>query len=167
MPMRRHHTGVRSAGHLTGRWAAVLRVVAAAGLAVSAYIHAGLAVLYGFSAPGFTQGKLFAVQAGVASLFALWVLVRGRTLAWLAAGALGAASLAAVVMSRYAAIPAIGPLPRLYEPGSWTPDVVTSAIAEGVVVAVAVLWALTAVHRARTAAPVGARQARHTDPVAH
>ena len=56
----------------------MLRVVAATGLAVDAYVHADLAPAY--AGPGGVVGQqgLFLVEAGIAVAAALLVLTRGR-----------------------------------------------------------------------------------------
>ncbi|HEV7146854.1 MAG TPA: hypothetical protein VGN48_07645 [Pedococcus sp.] len=118
-------------------WA--LRVVIAAGLGVDAVIHLQLAAQYQLAAPGgIGQGNLFRIQAIAAALAALWVLVRGgRRAAWSAA-AIAASALAAVMLYRYVDIPAIGPLPAMYEP-LWFAQKTATAVAEAVAVLAAVV----------------------------
>jgi hypothetical protein len=123
----------------------VLRIVAAAGLAVSAYIHLHLAHLYRGLGHTITQADLFYAQAVVAALVALWLLATGMRPAWWAAAAVGAGSFAAVMVYRYVNVGAIGPIPNMYD-ASWypKPDKAVSAVAEIAVVAVFLVHALRA-----------------------
>ncbi|MEU3460362.1 hypothetical protein ABZ721_10440 [Streptomyces sp. NPDC006733] len=101
------------------RWAC--RIAAALGLAVDAYVHAKLADQYDAVSASISQGTLFRVEAGAASLAALLVLAWRRPLgdafAWLVA----AGGLAALVLYRYVDVGALGPLPDMYEP-VWSDD---------------------------------------------
>ncbi|RAX44088.1 hypothetical protein DQ354_17240 [Arthrobacter sp. AQ5-06] len=109
-----------------------LRVCAAAGLVVSAVVHVQLAPGYQQAAPGGVgQGTLFLIQAGAAVLAAAFVLLRGSRTAFAAAAAVGFSSLGAVILYRYVQVPAIGPLPSMYEPVWYTAKVLT-AVAEAV-----------------------------------
>ncbi|MCO4265224.1 hypothetical protein NG697_20320 [Pseudarthrobacter sp. MDT3-26] len=123
-------------GHSRSLW--VLRVGVAAALVVSAVIHVQLAPGYQQAAPGgIGQGTLFLVQAGAAVLAAVFVLVTGSRAAFAAAAAVGLSSLAAVILYRYVQVPAIGPMPSMYEP-VWYAAKVVSAVAEAVAGALAV-----------------------------
>ncbi|MHA7299565.1 hypothetical protein, partial [Pseudarthrobacter sp. MDT3-1] len=116
----------------------MLRVGVAAALVVSAVIHVQLAPGYQQAAPGgIGQGTLFLVQAGAAVLAAVFVLVTGSRAAFAAAAAVGLSSLAAVILYRYVQVPAIGPMPSMYEP-VWYAAKVLSAVAEAVAGALAV-----------------------------
>ena len=126
--------------------ALVLRVLAAAALGVSAYIHLHLAHRYA-TVPHDTIGQddLFYVQGVVAAAVGLWLLLTGQRVAWWAAAAVGAASFAAVMLYRYVDVGAIGPLPNMTDM-SWepSPDKALSAFAEAAVV---VLWLCEEVRR--------------------
>jgi hypothetical protein len=126
------------------RLLASLRVAVAAALVTSAVIHLQLASGYQQGAPtGIGQGNLFRLHAAAAVVAAAWVLIRGSRPAWLAAAAVAFAALAAVVLYRYVPIPAVGPLPAMYEP-VWYPAKTVSAIAEGAAVTFALAaWFLT------------------------
>lgn len=114
--------------HARSLW--VLRAGAAAGLAVSAVIHLQLASGYQQAAPGgLGQGTLFLIQAGAAVLAAVFVLVKGSRAAFGAAAVVALSSLAAVILYRYVQVPAIGPLPSMYEP-VWYAAKVATAVAE-------------------------------------
>jgi hypothetical protein len=119
-----------------------LRVAIAAGLGVDAVIHLQLAAQYQLAAPGgIGQGNLFRMQATAAALAALWVLVRGSRLASLSAAAIAASALVAVLLYRYVDVPALGPLPSMYEP-LWFAQKTATAVAEAVALLAAVIEAL-------------------------
>ncbi|WP_196884671.1 hypothetical protein [Arthrobacter sp. CAN_A214] len=109
-----------------------LRVLTAAGLILSAVIHFQLA-------PGFQQaypggiggGNLFRIQAVIAVLAALYVLIRGDRPSYAVAAAVALSALAAVVLYRYVQVPAIGPIPSMYEP-VWYAKKTLTAMAEAV-----------------------------------
>lgn len=106
----------------------VLRAGAAAGLLVSAVIHVQLAPGYQQAAPGGVgQGTLFVVQAGAAVLAAVFVLLKGSRITFGAAAVVALSSLAAVILYRYVQVPAIGPLPSMYEPVWYTAKTITAA----------------------------------------
>jgi hypothetical protein len=126
-------------------------VVAAAGLAVDAIVHLQLAPDYQFAAPGgIGQGNLFRIAAVAAGLAALWVLVRPSRLSFAAAFLAAAGALVAVLLYRYVDVPAIGPIPSMYEP-LWFPEKTLSAVAEAVATVAALLGL------ARTRVPAVAR----------
>jgi len=128
-----------------------LRVLTVVGLGVSAYIHLHLAHLYAGNGNQISQGDLFTAQ-GVAALgVATVLLVTGWRWAWYAAGLVGAASAAALLLSRYTSMGAIGPLPNMHD-ASWqpSPDKLASLVAEAAVVVLVAAWAL-AIDRRRSA----------------
>jgi len=138
----------------------VLRVLAAAALGISAYVHLHLASRYAY--PGTINGEdLFRAQGIVAAVVAVALLVTGNRWVWLAAAAIGLASFVAVMLYRYVDVGAIGPLPNMYD-STWQPlpEKLLSAIAEA---AVPVLWLLDlavarSVKKRPTPRPAGARQ---------
>lgn len=100
----------------------------AASLAASGWIHLDLAGSFDAIGTTVTLGALFRAQGAVALLVALWLLVQRRSAApAVAALVVGLGSAAAVVLSVYVRIPAIGPLPELYEP-VWYPEKWASAV---------------------------------------
>lgn len=115
----------------TGVWAA--RLAAAAGLAVDAYVHADLAGQYDGVKATFGQGDLFRIEAALAALAALLVLVWRRFTAdafgWLVA----AAGLALLVVYRYVDVGKLGPVPNMYEP-VWFTEKWVAAVAQFVTV---------------------------------
>jgi len=108
-----------------------LRVAIAIGLAIDAFVHFQLAANYQLAFPGgIGGGNLFRIQAVVAILAALYVLVRGSRLSYLIAAVVALSAFAAVVLSVYVQLPAIGPIPAMYEP-IWFFEKTLSAVAEG------------------------------------
>ena len=114
-----------------------LRLVAADGLVVDAYVHADLAPSYA-GGGAFGAQNLFLVQAGIALAAALLVLTSGRRGACLVAAAVAASALAAVVTYRYVDLGSIGPLPDLYEP-VWYPEKAVATAGEAVAFVAAAL----------------------------
>ena len=109
----------------------VLRLAVLAALALDAVVHLRLADDYQLGYPqGVGGGTLFRLAAGTALVVAV-ALLTGRRLAYLAAAAVLGGACAAAVLYTYVDVPAIGPLPSLYEP-VWYRDKVLSAAVEGV-----------------------------------
>jgi hypothetical protein len=110
----------------------VLRLVAAAGLALDAYVHTDLAGQFETGGT-ISESTLFLIQASLAALAALLVFVRGRRPEAAFAFLVAAAALGAVLLYRYVDVGTIGPLPDMYDP-SWYPEKTLSAVAEAVAV---------------------------------
>lgn len=110
----------------------VLRIVIAAALVVDAVVHLMLAPGYEQAAPGgLGQGTLFVVQSIVALLIAVYVLVRGSKLSYALAAMIAFAALFAVILYRYVDVPAIGPIPAMYEP-IWYFEKTLTAVVEAI-----------------------------------
>ncbi|GAA2503393.1 hypothetical protein GCM10009858_46760 [Terrabacter carboxydivorans] len=108
----------------------VLRLVVAAALVVDAVVHLRLASGYQQSAPsGIGAGNIFRIEAAAAIIMAAWVILRGSRRAFMGAFAVGLSAFVAVVLYRYVDIPAVGPLPAMYEP-VWFFEKSLSALAE-------------------------------------
>jgi uncharacterized YccA/Bax inhibitor family protein len=136
--------------HRADRVGLALRLVGAAALGYSAYLHFRIAA---DSPPLAADGKvtlsgLFVAQAVAATLVSLWVLVRPNWLAWLAFGAVALGSLAALLISTWVEIPSIGPLPAIHDP-VWFADKVLAALAAGVATLVAAVALVTTRRPAR------------------
>jgi hypothetical protein len=124
-------------------------LLVAAALVVDAVVHLRLASNYQLAFPdGIGGGTLFRVEAAVAILAAAYVLIRGSRASYALAFGVAASAFVAVVLSRYVELPAVGPIPSMYEP-LWFFEKSLSAVAEG---AGAVL------------AAIGIRYARPTTP---
>lgn len=129
-------------------WCLVLRGLTVVGLVVDAGIHLHLAPVYQEANPqGVGAGNLFRAQALFALGAAAYLVLRGGRGAHVTALLAASAALGAVVLYRYVDLPAVGPLPAMYEP-VWFAEKGLSAAAE----AVAVLAAgagLARMHRRR------------------
>lgn len=129
-----------------------LRLVAATGLLVSAGVHLHLAGRYDLLGDAVTQGALFRAQAVAAVLAALLLALRRPAAfvpaAFVPAVVVAAGSLAALVGTAYLRVPALGPLPALYEP-IWFPAKVLAAAAAGVALLAAVAGLAAARHPGR------------------
>ncbi|MCI0141477.1 hypothetical protein KNN17_07780 [Arthrobacter bambusae] len=109
----------------------LLRLLIAAALGIDAVVHLDLASGYQLGAPGgIGEGNLFRIEAAVAILVGLYVLIRGNRPAYAAAVVVAGSAFIAVLLYRYVDIPAIGPLPSMYEP-VWFFEKTLSAAAEG------------------------------------
>ncbi|CAG6394392.1 hypothetical protein NMG29_13220 [Streptomyces cocklensis] len=118
----------------TAVWTA--RVLAAAGLAVDAYVHADLAQQYDAVNATISQGDLFRIEAAISALAALVVLVwrrlPGDAFAWLVA----AGGFALLMIYRYVDVGKWGPFPDMYEP-VWFTEKWVAAVAQLVTVVAA------------------------------
>jgi hypothetical protein len=110
--------------------------VAAAGLGYDAYAHLDLASSFDANAAMISQGMLFRVEAVLACLAAVLVLITGRWVAAIFAVLVAGSALGAVLLYRYVDLGALGPLPNMYEP-SWYLEKTLSAVAEAVAVVAA------------------------------
>lgn len=124
-------------------------MVAAIGLVYDAKVHLQLADDYDVIGSTVTQGQLFRVEAVVAGLVAIALLLSDRRLVWAAAGLTGLAGVAAVLLYRYVDVGAIGPIPNMYEP-VWFAEKIRSAYAEA---AVALMWLVREGARIRALRP--------------
>lgn len=135
--------------------ALALRVLVPVGLVVDAVVHVRLASQYQLAQPGGVgQGTLFRVEAVVALLAAVYVLVRGSRPAFAVAALVALSALAAVVLYRYVEVPALGPIPTMYEP-VWFFEKTLSAVAQGVAGVLALGGAVLAGRGPRTSREVG------------
>jgi hypothetical protein len=111
------------------------RLLAAAALLVTAYIHGKLALHLGVRSPMLGQGQLFAAQAALCAVLAGAVLSRNSRV-WLVAVVLSVAGLVAILASVYFPVPSLGPLPAIDEP-VWLLNKAICAVAELTVIT---LW---------------------------
>jgi hypothetical protein len=130
-----------------------LALIAAAGLAIDAYVHFDLASAYaGVKSSTLSQADLFRGEATVAAIAAAAVLLRPRRYTAAVAFVVAAAGTAAVLVYRYDNLGAFGPFPNMYEP-IWYPKKTLSAWAEGIAaVAALALFAVLHMQARRTAA---------------
>jgi len=126
----------------------VLRVLAAAGLAIDAYVHFTLAAGYDSGGSAISEGALFRIEGAAAVVAGLLVLfVRGRLTALLAL-LVAAGGVAAVLLFFYVDIGAFGPFPSMYEP-IWYAEKTFSLIGEAVAALAALLLLRTRSRNAR------------------
>lgn len=118
----------------------LLRVVTAAALGVDAFVHADLVTRYdpNQGTAAISQGGLFRIEAGLAALLALALLISGRQVVWVLAALVAASALGGILLYRYADPGALGPLPDMYEP-IWFPEKTLTAVAEAVAAVSAVV----------------------------
>ena len=135
------------------RWA--LAVIAAAGLAIDAYVHFDLAAAYsGVKSSALSQGDLFRAEATVAAIAAAVVLLHPRRYTAAFAFVVAAAGTAAVLVYAYVDLGAFGPFPDMYDP-VWYGEKTLGVVGEGIA-AVAALALFSVLHA----------EARHRDRAA-
>lgn len=105
-----------------------LQLLAILGLAIDAAVHLHLASRYDAIGTTITQGRLFRVEGAAAIVAALLLARRDRRVSWLLVGTVAAAGLVAILVTRYFAVPAIGPVPNMHDP-IWYPEKVLVAAA--------------------------------------
>ena len=109
-------------------------IIAAAGLAVDAYVHLDLAMNYDQNKTGtLSQGTLFRVEAATAIVVAILVLLRPRRDTAVLVVAVAGSALAALLIYRYIDVKAFGPFPSMYEP-IWFAEKNWSGVGEAVAV---------------------------------
>ena len=135
-----HRRGARRRSAI-GSW--TLRIGTAAALGTDAIVHWQNAPAYDAVRGTVSQGQLFRVEAALAVVVGLLVLVRPRPSSWVAALAVATSALAAVLLYRYVDVGALGPLSDMYENTWQVPGKLLSAYAEGAAVVLAGLALLT------------------------
>ena len=125
-----------------------LGVVTAALLAIDAYVHLRDAGLYD-AGTGITEGALFRVEAYVAVVVALALLVRPHRVVWVIALLVAAGAASAIYLYTYVDVGALGPLPNMYEPTWALPGKRLTAAAETAAMATAALGLAVAVRASR------------------
>ncbi|WP_246531004.1 hypothetical protein [Streptomyces bathyalis] len=130
---------------------ALARVLAAAGLAVNAYVHAHLAPTFDGVVASVSQGDLFRLEAALGALAALLVLVWRRLPADLFAFVVAAGGLALLLIYRYVDVGEFGPFPGMYDP-SWSVDKSVALVSQAVAVIATALLMLTTKRRRRPGA---------------
>lgn len=140
----------------------VLRILTALALFIDAGVHLFLAPGHQEAQPGtVSQGTLFVLEAAAALVAGVYVLIRGSRAAYAVALVVALSAFAAVVLYRYVDIPAIGPIPAMYDP-VWFFSKSLSAVAEGVGALLALAGLVRAGRREKydggTALPAGRRR---------
>jgi hypothetical protein len=119
--------------HLSGDRPLVraLAAATAALLAVDAFVHVTDARLYdSITTSTVSEGTLFRVEALVALVVAIALLIEPRPAVWAIAAVVAASAAAAVLLFTYVDVGALGPLPDMYEPTWALSGKAVSAIAE-------------------------------------
>ncbi|WP_109474252.1 hypothetical protein [Ornithinimicrobium cavernae] len=117
----------------------VLRVLVALALLTDAVVHLRLAPQMQLAAPGGIGGAwMFRLQAIAALVAAGYLLWRGSRLAYLIAAVVLVSVFAAVLVYSFVDVPAIGPVPAMYDP-FWYPEKTLSTVVEGLGAVLAVL----------------------------
>ncbi|MEU4848223.1 hypothetical protein [Streptomyces gilvosporeus] len=110
-----------------------VRLVAAAGLAVDAYVHADLAAELDAVVATLSEGMLFRVEAALAALAALLVLLWRRPASDAFACIVAGGGLVLLLLYRYVDVGRLGPLPDMYNP-AWSDAKKLAALAQAVTV---------------------------------
>ena len=122
----------------------LLGVATAVSLGIDSYVHARDAAFYdAVRTSVISQGTLFRLEAVVAGLIALALLIRPSRLWWTAALIVAASAFGAVLLYRYVDVGQLGPLPNMFEPTWALPGKATSAWAEGAGIVLAAAGLLT------------------------
>ncbi|MFC5184268.1 hypothetical protein [Actinomadura harenae] len=121
----------------------VLRVLVAAGLAVDAVVHWRFAPQMRFVPGGSIHADtIFYVQAVVAGVAGVLVLVRARRWTYALALIVAASAVGALLLYFYVDVGAIGPIPNMHEP-VWYAQKTQSLVGEGVAALAALAGMLT------------------------
>jgi hypothetical protein len=139
------HVAPRPVGDVQPGLVAALRVVAVLGLAVDVYVHLRLAPVYDQLGTQVTQGMLFRLEAALAAAAAAALALSDSRIAWRSAAAVALGGLLAVLVTRYVDVPAVGPLPDMYDP-QWFPQKVVVTVA---MLATGLAWAVREALRGR------------------
>jgi hypothetical protein len=101
-----------------GRWLRwILVAIAVVGLGIDAYTHFDLASLYRFNKTDFvSEASLFRIEAVLAILVGLALLIRPNLLTAGAVFLVAAGGLGLLLLYRYVDVGKIGPIPNMYEP---------------------------------------------------
>ena len=130
----------------------VLTVIVAAGLAIDAYVHLDLASTYDVvKTSTLSQGDLFRVEAALAIVAGVALLVRPRRYTAWFAFLVSAGGVAAVLVYRWVDVGKLGPLPNMYEP-YWYGEKTLSLVAEAIAAVAAAILLVLMYMRARAVA---------------
>jgi len=129
-----------------------LTVIVAAGLAIDAYVHLDLASTYDVvKTSTLSQGDLFRVEAALAIVAGVALLVRPRRYTAWFAFLVSAGGVAAVLVYRWVDVGKVGPLPNMYEP-YWYGEKTLSLVAEAIAAVAAAILLVLMYMRARAVA---------------
>ena len=121
----------------------VLRLLVAAGLAADAYVHWVYAPdMAGVEGGSIGGDLLFQIQAVVAAIAGLLVLVRARRWTYAIAFLVAASAVGALLLYYKVDVGALGPLPSMYEP-VWYTEKTISLVGEGIATLAALIGFFT------------------------
>ena len=138
--------------------AEVLTAFTVVGLAIDAYVHIHLAPTFDpIKTSSISQGDLFRVEAALAIVAAVALLVRPRRYTAAFAFLVAAGGVFAVLLYQYVDVGKIGPIPDMYDP-FWTTEKVLSLIGEAVAAVTALaLFVMLDRHSRQAKQPSAAR----------
>jgi hypothetical protein len=99
--------------------------ITVAGLAIDAFVHLRLAHGYDTVTATISEGALFRIEAVLAVVAAVLLIVRPNRLTAAVAAAVAGGGVAALLLTYYVNAGQLGPLPDMYEPVWFTEKVVT------------------------------------------
>jgi hypothetical protein len=135
-------------GYRVGAPQRALAVATAVLLGIDAYVHLNDAHFFTpVASADISEGTLFRIQAIVAVVVAVALLVRPHPVVWAVAVLVTASAVGAVLLYTYVDVGALGPLPDLYEPTWHVPGKLASAVAEGLGTLLAITGFVVAVAR--------------------
>jgi hypothetical protein len=108
---------------------AAARLITVIGLGIDAYVHLDLASTYSEAAAPINEGILFRVEAVLALLAALALILSARRVSFLLGFAISASALTLMLVSRYVDVGPIGPFPDVYDP-VWFAEKACAALGE-------------------------------------
>jgi multisubunit Na+/H+ antiporter MnhC subunit len=130
------------------RWGLIL--IAVLGLGIDAYTHLDLAKLYSGNTTGtVNEGVLFQIEASLAIVAGLWLLVRPGILSVVFTLLITGGGAAALLVYRYVNVGKIGPIPNMWEP-IWTTEKQWSLAGELIAFVAALVLLANAVAKRRT-----------------
>ena len=125
-----------------------LAVATAVLLGIDACVHLHDAHFYdSLASSSLSEGTLFRIQAIVAVVVAVALLIRPHPVVWAVAVLVTASAAGAVLLYTYVDVGALGRLPDLYEPTWALPGKLASAVAEGLGTLLAITGFVVAVAR--------------------
>jgi glucan phosphoethanolaminetransferase (alkaline phosphatase superfamily) len=128
----------------------VLSLITAVLLGVDGYVHLHDAAKYdGFKSSVMSEGTLFRIQAVVAIVVAVLVLLWPRIITWLLSLLVAGSAAVAVTLYTYVNVGALGPLPNLYENTWHEPGKIASAIAETLAALISIVGLVVATRNRR------------------
>lgn len=139
----------------------LIRVITFAGLLADAVVHWVYAPDMSFAEGGAIGGDtLFRVQAVLALLAGVIVLVRATRATYALAFLVAASAVGALLLYHYVEVGALGPLPSMDDP-IWYTEKVVSAVGEGIAAITAVIGFVLVRPRAQRSTPSADRDLSH------